>query len=45
MDDLLRGLKELSEGECENDKAYRWFGGEARQHEFSENSVICYNRK
>lgn len=43
MDDLLKGLKELCEGKGENDPVYHWFGGEARQHEFAENSVICYN--
>ncbi len=42
MDDLLKGLKELCEGKGENDPVYHWFGGEARQHEFAENSVICY---
>ncbi|MBR3929049.1 MAG: MBL fold metallo-hydrolase [Clostridia bacterium] len=45
MDDLLKGVKELANGEGEDDDVYRWFGGEARQHVFAENSVICYNRK
>ena len=45
MDDLLRGVRELANGEGENDPVYHWFGGEARQHPFDENSVICYNRK
>ena len=43
MDDLLKGLYELCEGKGENDPVYHWFGGEARQHVFAENSVICYN--
>ena len=45
MDDLLKGVKELANGEGEDDPVYHWFGGEARQHPFAENSVICYNRK
>lgn len=45
MDDLLKGVRELAEGAGEDDPVYHWFGGEARQHVFSENSVICYNRK
>lgn len=45
MDDLLRGLKELSEGKGADDPVYNWFGGEARRHAFAENSVICYRPK
>ena len=44
MDDLLNGLKELNQGKGEDDPVYYWFGGEARQHAFAKNSVICYNR-
>ena len=42
MNDLLRGLREIEAGQTENDPPYQWFGGEARQHPFAENSVICY---
>ena len=42
MNDLLRGLREIEAGQTENDPPYNWFGGEARQHPFAENSVICY---
>ena len=45
MNDLLRGLREIEAGQTENDPPYQWFGGEARQHPFAENSVICYPAK
>lgn len=45
MDELLKGVFEICQGQTENDKAYHWFGGEGRQHEFAKNSVICYKQK
>lgn len=42
MNDLLRGLREIEAGQTENDPPYKWFGGEARQHPFAKDSVICY---
>ena len=45
MNDLLRGLREIEAGETENDLPYHWFGGEAKQHPFAKDSVICYPAK
>lgn len=43
MGKLLKGAREIAEGKTENDKPYKWFGGENRQHQFDEDgSVICY---
>lgn len=42
MKQLLKGAKEIAAGKTENDQPYNWFGGVGKQHEFAENSVICY---
>ena len=42
MNDLLRGLREIENGQTENDLPYQWFGGEARQHPFAKESVVVY---
>lgn len=45
MKDLMMGLREIEAGKTENDPVYPWFGGEAKQHPFAKDSVICYQPK
>lgn len=43
MDKLLQGARDLAAGKTEDDKPYKWFGGEDHMHQFDEDgSVICY---